>query len=200
MRMDTHPLVREYFGEQLRSQQTEAWKECNKRLYDRGMGAPEAGLCYERAESLARSLNRSPSLYMVLVGQWRQSLNTGKLSATLRIAKRLYALAQEQNDSSRLIGACAVLALHFAKLSESQRSRSRFGWRNAQKQPTQNTAAKKRAGWEDVDFDYLFNNAQSGNLSFCLPANPLEPLIKSPAEAVNVSFKNYRRSSAEGGS
>jgi hypothetical protein len=27
------PLVREYFGEQLRSQRTEAWKECNKRLY-----------------------------------------------------------------------------------------------------------------------------------------------------------------------
>ena len=34
--VDTHPLVREYFGEQLRSQQTEAWKECNKRLYTQG--------------------------------------------------------------------------------------------------------------------------------------------------------------------
>ena len=32
--LDTHPLVREYFGEQLRSQQTEAWKECNRRLYE----------------------------------------------------------------------------------------------------------------------------------------------------------------------
>ena len=32
--LDTHPLVREYFGAQLRSQQTEAWKECNRRLYD----------------------------------------------------------------------------------------------------------------------------------------------------------------------
>jgi tetratricopeptide (TPR) repeat protein len=31
--LDTHPLVREYFGEQLRSQQTDAWKECNRRLY-----------------------------------------------------------------------------------------------------------------------------------------------------------------------
>jgi hypothetical protein len=31
--LDTHPLVREYFGEQLRIQQTDAWKECNKRLY-----------------------------------------------------------------------------------------------------------------------------------------------------------------------
>src|SRR6202035_3159966 len=31
--LDTHPLIREYFGEQLRSQRTEAWKECNRRLY-----------------------------------------------------------------------------------------------------------------------------------------------------------------------
>jgi hypothetical protein len=31
--LDTHPLVREYFGEQLQSQQTGAWKECNWRLY-----------------------------------------------------------------------------------------------------------------------------------------------------------------------
>jgi Protein kinase domain/NACHT domain len=32
--LDTHPLVREYFGEQLRSQRTNAWKECNRRLYN----------------------------------------------------------------------------------------------------------------------------------------------------------------------
>jgi hypothetical protein len=32
--LDTHPLVREYFGEQPRSQQTDAWKECNRRLFD----------------------------------------------------------------------------------------------------------------------------------------------------------------------
>ena len=31
--LDTHPLVREYFGEQLRNQQMDAWKECNRRLY-----------------------------------------------------------------------------------------------------------------------------------------------------------------------
>ena len=31
--LDTHPLVREYYGEQLRSQRTEAWKESNKRLF-----------------------------------------------------------------------------------------------------------------------------------------------------------------------
>jgi hypothetical protein len=32
--LDTHPLVREYFGEQLRNQRAEAWKESNRRLYD----------------------------------------------------------------------------------------------------------------------------------------------------------------------
>jgi serine/threonine protein kinase len=32
--LDTHPLVREYFGEQFRSQRSEAWKECNRRLYE----------------------------------------------------------------------------------------------------------------------------------------------------------------------
>jgi hypothetical protein len=31
--LDAHPLVREYFGEQLRSQRTNAWNECNRRLY-----------------------------------------------------------------------------------------------------------------------------------------------------------------------
>ena len=32
--LDTLPLVREYFGEQLRSEQADAWKESNRRLYN----------------------------------------------------------------------------------------------------------------------------------------------------------------------
>ena len=31
--LDAHPLIREYFGEQLRNQRAEAWKESNRRLY-----------------------------------------------------------------------------------------------------------------------------------------------------------------------
>ena len=31
--LDTHPLVREYFGQQLQSERPEAWEECNRRLY-----------------------------------------------------------------------------------------------------------------------------------------------------------------------
>jgi tetratricopeptide (TPR) repeat protein len=32
--LDTHPLVREYFGEQLKKKQPEAWREGNERLYE----------------------------------------------------------------------------------------------------------------------------------------------------------------------
>src|SRR5208282_206283 len=192
--LDMHPLVREYFGEQLRSQQTDAWKECNRRLYHyyrtlapqlpdnfremeplflavicacnaglfrealheayipriqrgdssfaanvlgargalllvlahffehgrwgspvetdveeqsltaedqlfilmqaakyltatRGLGAPEAQVCYEHAESLCHSLNRPLLLFVALIGQWRYSLLTDKITATMQIAK-----------------------------------------------------------------------------------------------------------------
>jgi NACHT domain len=215
--LDTHPLVREYFGEQLRSQRTVAWKECNERLFHyyrtlapqlpetfsemeplflavicgcnaglfrealnevylpriqrgnayfaanvlgargallsvlvhffehgrwgshmemggegqsltpedhlliliqagqyltatRGYQAPEVRLCYERAESLCRSLNRPVLLYVALMGQWRHSLLTDKLSATMQIAQRIYSLAQEQSEPALMIGSCAALA------------------------------------------------------------------------------------------
>ncbi len=32
--LDAHPLVREYFGEQLRRLRMDAWKECNRRLFN----------------------------------------------------------------------------------------------------------------------------------------------------------------------
>jgi hypothetical protein len=200
--LDTHPLVREYFGEQLRNQRTDAWKECNIRLYNyyrelapqlpdtfremqplflaaicgcnaglfrgalhkvyipriqrgndtfaanvlgargpllsvlvhffehgrwgspietavegqsltaedqlfilmqaglyltatRGFAAPEARICYKRAESLCHSLNRPLVLFSALRGLWRYSLVSDKLSATMQIAKLVYSLAQE---------------------------------------------------------------------------------------------------------
>jgi serine/threonine protein kinase len=214
--LDTHPLVREYFGEQLQSQQSEAWKECNERLYEHyrtiapelptsfkemeplflavicgcnaglfrralhevyipriqrgdssfaanGLGArgalllvlghffekgrwgspaetsvegqslngedqlfilmqaalylsatrestPEIRICYERAEFLCHSLNRPLVLYVILMGQWRHSAMTDKLTATMQIAKRIYSLAQEQNEPEQMIGAYTVMA------------------------------------------------------------------------------------------
>jgi serine/threonine protein kinase len=215
--VDTHPLVREYFGEQLRSQRSEAWKECNKRLYHyyrrlapqlpnnfremeplflavicacnaglfrealhdvyipriqrgnayfaanvlgargpllsvlvhffedgrwgtpvetaveeqsvngedqlfilmqaglyltatRGLGSPEARICYARAEPLCHSLGRPLLLRVALVGQWRYSLHTDKLTATMQIAERVRLLAQEQNDAALTIEAYRALA------------------------------------------------------------------------------------------
>jgi tetratricopeptide (TPR) repeat protein len=214
--LDTHPLVREYFGEQLQSKQADAWKECNRRLFDyyralapqlpnnfremeplfsavicgcnaglfrealhevyipriqrgdssfaarvlgaretlllilahffeqgrwssplemgvegqsltagdqlfilmqaglyltatRGFGAQEAEVCYERAESLSHSLGR-PILRSALIGQWLYSLVTDRLSVTLRIARRIFSLAQEQNDTALMMGAYRALS------------------------------------------------------------------------------------------
>jgi hypothetical protein len=228
--LDTHPLVREYFGEQLRSQQTDAWKECNRRLYHyygalapqlpnsfremgplfsavicgcnaglfrkalheiyipriqqgdalfaakvlgargsllsvlvhffergqwgspvetavegqsltaedqlyiliqaglylvvtRGFAAPEALICYERAEPLCQSLNRPLLLCVALTGQWRYSLNTDKLTATMQIAKRVYSLAQEQNDAALMMGAYRALACTHLHLGDFEAAR-----------------------------------------------------------------------------
>jgi hypothetical protein len=239
--LDAHPLVREYFGKQLRKKRTSAWKECNRRLYSyyraiapqfpdsfremeplflavisgcnaglfraalhevyipriqrgdasfaanilgargpllsvlahffehedwgspvhmgakgqsltaedrlfilmqaglyltatRGLGAPEALICYERAESLCHSLNRPLLLYFALLGRWRHSLMTEKLSATMQIAERVYSLAQEQNDAALMIGGYRALAgtLYFLGDFESARQHAMRGleiWR-----------------------------------------------------------------------
>jgi hypothetical protein len=48
-------------------------------------------------------------LYVTLIGQWRYSSIHDKLSTTMQIAKRVYSLAQEQNNSAMTIGACRAL-------------------------------------------------------------------------------------------
>jgi hypothetical protein len=228
--LDTHPLVREYFGEQLQSQQTDAWKECNRRLFNhyqtlapqlpnsfremeslfsavicgcsaglyrqalhevyipriqrgdayfaskvlgatgpllsvlvhffedgrwgslvetsiegqsltaedhlfilmqaakyltgaRGLGAPEARICYERAEPLCRSLNQPRVQCLALKGQWRYSLHTDKLSAAMQIAERIYALAQEQNDAALILGAYSALSCTLLFLGDFETAR-----------------------------------------------------------------------------
>jgi serine/threonine protein kinase len=51
--LDTHPLVREHFGEQLRSQRRDAWKECNRRLYHYyGTLAPQLPNTFSEMEPL----------------------------------------------------------------------------------------------------------------------------------------------------
>jgi len=89
----------------------------------RGMVAPQVRICYERAESLCHSLSRPLLLYSTLMGEWRYSLQTDKLTATMQIAERVYSLAQEGNDAGLMIGACQALActLYFLGDCESAR-------------------------------------------------------------------------------
>jgi predicted ATPase len=74
------------------------------------MAPSEAQICYDRAESLCHSLNRPLLLHAALMGQWRFSHNSDRLSAALQIAKRIYALAQQQNEPAMMMGACGALA------------------------------------------------------------------------------------------
>src|SRR6516165_3383690 len=101
----------------------------------RGLAAPEARICYERAEFLCRSLNQPRVQCLALRGQWRYSLVTDKLSVAIQIAERGYSLAQEQNEAALKIGACAALAanLFFLGDFESARRYARHGvqiWRS----------------------------------------------------------------------
>jgi predicted ATPase len=75
----------------------------------RGFGAFEAEVCFKRVESLSHSLGR-PIPHSALIGQWRYSLVTEKLSITLLIAKRIYSLAQEQSDIALMTGAYRALS------------------------------------------------------------------------------------------
>jgi serine/threonine protein kinase len=237
--LDAHPLVREYFGEQLQSQRTKAWKECNRRLYDyfrtvapqlpdnfkemeplflavicgcnaalfhealhevyipriqrgnrsfganvlgvrgallsalaaffegehwgslrqtdvegqdltpedklfiltqagsyliatRGQASPQARICYQRAESLCHALNRPLLLFSTLISQWRYSLVTEKLTASMQIAEQIYSLAQKQNDPAPMVGACSVLAATHYYLADDFEAGRQYAARGVQ--------------------------------------------------------------------
>jgi predicted ATPase len=89
----------------------------------RGFAAPDAQICYGRVASLCHSLGRSRPLYVALVGEWRYSLMTEKLTATMQIANRIYSLAEEQNDAALMMGAYRSLAVTFYFLGDFESSR-----------------------------------------------------------------------------
>jgi serine/threonine protein kinase len=68
--LDSHPLVREYFGQQLESQRTEAWRECNRRLFH----------CYQTlAPQLPNSFREMEPLFSAVIcgcnaGLFREAL------------------------------------------------------------------------------------------------------------------------------
>jgi adenylate cyclase len=102
----------------------------------RGLGAPEARICYECAEPLCHSLDRPLLLYSGLMGRWVYSLVTDKLTTTMQIAERVSLLAQNQNDAALMIGACHALAgtLYFLGDFEATRQYAMRGiqlWRTS---------------------------------------------------------------------
>jgi tetratricopeptide (TPR) repeat protein len=102
----------------------------------RGMGVPEARNCYERVESLCRSLNRPALLYSALIGKWRYCLTNDKLTAAIQAAKQVYSVAHEQNDVALLTGAYNALACttYFLGDFEKARQYAIYGvqtWRSA---------------------------------------------------------------------
>jgi tetratricopeptide (TPR) repeat protein len=101
----------------------------------RSAGAPEARICYERAESLCHLLNDHRLLCIALRSQFRHTLMTDKTSAAMQIAERVYSLAQEQNDAELMLGAYNALSGTLVYLGdfESARQYARHGvqiWRS----------------------------------------------------------------------
>src|SRR5262249_4470533 len=97
----------------------------------RGLGAPEARICYERAEPLCHLLGRPLPLCVALIGQWRYTVMTDRLSAAMQIAERVYTLAEEQNDAALIIGAYRALAVTFYFLGDFDSAR-RYATRGVQ--------------------------------------------------------------------
>jgi hypothetical protein len=102
----------------------------------RGMGAPEARLCYERAESLCHSLDRPMTLYSALRGQYLCFLQTDRLTTARQMSQRVYSVAQGQNNVTMMAGAYVTLAgpLYFMGQFEIARQYARRGvqlWRGS---------------------------------------------------------------------
>ena len=80
-------------------------------------------MCYERADPLCELLHRPVLLYVALIGRMALFPVTGKLTATMRIAERIYSLAQEQNETAPIIGAYRALAGTLYYLGDFEKAR-----------------------------------------------------------------------------
>jgi tetratricopeptide (TPR) repeat protein len=89
----------------------------------RGLGEADALRCYERAEPLCGLLDRPALMHVALVGQWRHSLNTGPLNATIQIARRVFFMARKQRDAGLMVGAYRALAATLYFLGDFKSSR-----------------------------------------------------------------------------
>ncbi len=77
----------------------------------------------DSSQAPCHSLYRPLVLYVALVGQWRNCHSAGKLTAAMEIARRVYSLAQEQNNPALMIGACSALAVTLYHLGDIETAR-----------------------------------------------------------------------------
>jgi hypothetical protein len=89
----------------------------------RGNAAPEAQICFERAEPLCHSLGRQLLFCAALIAQWRYSVHTEKLTATMQIAERIHSLTKEKNDAALMIEAYRALACTLLFLADFESAR-----------------------------------------------------------------------------
>ena len=76
---------------------------------------------------MCHSLNHPRLLCLTLLGQYRNTLMTGKLSTAMQIAERAYSLAQEQNDAALMISAYQALSCTFYFLGDFETARQQAG-------------------------------------------------------------------------
>jgi predicted ATPase len=87
------------------------------------------------ARPLCVSLDRPRLLYSALIGQWRNFSLTAKVAVTMELAKRIYELAQQQNDPALMVGAYRALAIshYYSGNFDGARQHARRGveiWRS----------------------------------------------------------------------
>ena len=62
---------------------------------------------------MSRLANDPGLLSLALIGQFSYTMNTDKMSAAMRIAERVYLLAQEQNDALMIGPYAALSCVHY---------------------------------------------------------------------------------------
>jgi tetratricopeptide (TPR) repeat protein len=93
--LDTHPLVREYFGEQLRSQRSEAWKECNKVLNEVYIPRIQRGnACFAANVLGARGPLLSVLVHFFEHGRWGLLVETAVEGQSISAEDQLFILMQ----------------------------------------------------------------------------------------------------------
>ena len=75
----------------------------------RGFAAPEVESTYARARTLCQRMGDAPQLFPALIGLWRFYFTRAELETAQDLAEQLLRLAQQTDDSARLLGAYNTL-------------------------------------------------------------------------------------------